>query len=672
MRRADAERRIRELRAAIRKHDYYYYVKDAPRISDEEYDRLFAELEELEDAYPEFQTPDSPTRQVAGRPLDKFPPVRHEVPMLSLASDRDEDEVRRFDERVRKALGNDYPVVYTLEPKLDGASVELVYADGKLVSASTRGDGTTGEEITDNVRTIQRVPLRLPERKAPDRVALRGEVIIRISDFEQLNERLMEEGKEPFANPRNAAAGAIRQLDPTITADRPLDIYVYDILGGDGLPELTTQEDVLEQIVDWGLPVNELQETTAEVEAIIGYHARLLDRRDDLDYEIDGIVIKLNHLKAREELGSTSRHPRWAFAFKFPPRKEITTVLKIVASVGRTGVVTPIAMLRPVELGGVTVSRASLHNREEVRRKDIREGDRVRVQRAGDVIPQVIERIEENGGKRSSPWSMPAACPSCDTKLIERGPYTVCPNSFECPAQLAGRIVHFGSREALDIEGLGEETARLFVDEGLVEQLPDLFDLTPEQLVELEGFAEKSAQNLVDAIERSSKTELRRFLYGLGIPEVGSTVARDLARHFGTFEAIRNADVETLTTVNGVGEKMTEQIVGFLSERRNRKVIDQVLEHVELEEGEGRKGTQLEGLTFVFTGSLEGFTRDEAKELVEAHGARATSSVSRKTDYVVAGEDAGSKLDKARDLKVEILDAEGFRALLRDKGVKPG
>jgi DNA ligase (NAD+) len=672
----ELKRRAEDLRVAIRHHDYLYHVLDAPEISDEEYDRLFRELRALEEAHPELCTTDSPTQRVGGSPLESFQTVDHVAPMLSLDSAQEEEKLRRFDERIQRGLGDEAPVEYVLEPKLDGASVELVYEDGVLARASTRGDGVRGEAITENVRTIGAVPLRLRsvDRPVPRLLALRGEVIMRIGAFEELNERLMRSEKMPFANPRNAAAGSLRQLDPGTTASRPLDIFVYDILGfEEGTDPPETQSAGLRAIRDWGLAPSEMARRVSSVEEILEYHAELLEGRDDLDYEIDGIVIKLNDLAHRAELGSTSHHPRWAFAFKFPPRKEISRVLKIVPSVGRTGAVTPIAMLRPVELGGVTVSRASLHNREEVARKDIREGDRVRVQRAGDVIPQVLERLKEPGRRRGRRWRMPDACPSCGFALVERGPFTVCQNSFDCPAQLAGRIQHFASRGALDVEGLGEETARQLVSEGLVLHLPDLYAFDVEQLTELEGFAEKSADNLVRAIRESSPVELRRFLHGLGIPEVGAAVSRDLARHFGTLAHLRSASAEALQEVEGVGPKMAEQITAFFGNLRNAALLDQLIsgpvELIETEAASDASGpaAPFEGLKFVFTGGLERWTRGEAKELVESLGGRVTSSVSRGTDYVVAGSESGAKLDKAGELGVTVLDEEGFAALLEDQ-----
>lgn len=668
MNRSQTEKRIRELHTALRHHDYLYYVKDAPEISDSAYDTLFQELKAIEERYPDLVTPDSPTQRVGGVALDEFPKVQHVAPLLSLDSSQDQGILCRFDERMRKALGSE--VRYVLEPKLDGASVELVYEHGVLVRGSTRGDGQVGEGITQNVRTIRSVPLRLRKTKAelPAHLAVRGEVIIRVGAFEKLNERLLAEGKEPFANPRNAAAGALRQLDPQVTAQRPLDVYVYDILSIDG-PFPETQWAALGSLRGWGLPVNNLIRGASTVDEIVDYHRELTDGRDDLEYEIDGVVVKLDNMGAREEIGATSHHPRWAFAFKFPPRKEITRVLAIATSVGRTGVVTPVAMLRPVELGGVTVSRASLHNREEVARKDVREGDRVRVQRAGDVIPQVVERVDEPGRTRNPQFEMPDRCPSCETTLIEEGPYTVCPNGFGCPAQLAGRIQHFAGRYALDIEGLGEETARQLVGQGLVCQLPDLFELTTEQLVQLEGFAEKSAKSLVDGIARAAEVELHRFLLGLGIPEVGGAVARDLANHFRSFEGVQRASMEDLIAVPGLGPIMAERIVGFFADKRNVAILDRLLDHVSLSHAAETESQALAGKKIVFTGGMERLSRNEAKQTVESLGARVVSSVSKETDYVVAGADAGSKYDKAQSLGVTILSEEEFVELLRSKGV---
>ena len=699
MTRKQAAARLAALREQIRHHDELYYTRDAPEISDEAYDALFAELRELEEKYPDLLTPDSPSQRVAGAPLDSFPTVEHAAPMLSLESDKDEAALRRFDTRLRKAVGE--AVTYVVEPKLDGLSLEVIYEDGVFARAATRGDGVRGEGVTENVRTIRAVPLRLRDgtsRKWPRLLALRAEVILRIPDFEAVNARLVEESRPTFANPRNAAAGTLRQLDPRVTASRPLDVYFYDVLAASGAEAgsragvggLRTHRETLETLAAWGLPVNDRVRPAPDVEAVIDYHRELGALRDELPYEIDGVVVKLDDLRLREELGSTARHPRWAFAYKFPPRKEVTRVERIVPSVGRSGVITPVALLRPIELGGVTVSRATLHNREEVARKDVREGDRVRVQRAGDVIPQVIERLEEPSGasetrrERSAPWRMPETCPSCGTTLVERGPFTVCPNGFGCPAQRAGRLQHFASRDALDIAGLGSENATLLVEGGtaeraLVRSLPDLFDLTKEQLLAVKrrlpdgserGFADKSADNLLAAIEKARDAELSRFLYGLGIPEVGAKVAADLARAFGTLAALRGADDEALQRVPGIGPRMAEQVRSFFADPVNAAVVDELARRVRLRESAAPAGDALAGERFVFTGTLPTLTRGQAKELVERNGGRVAGSVSKATSYVVAGEEAGSKLEEAQRLGVTILTEEELLALLRERGAR--
>ncbi len=664
-----AEEAVAALREVIRHHNHLYYVEARPEISDGEYDNLYRRLKTLEEAFPQLVTADSPTQRVGAEPREDLPNLPHAAPMLSLDSTQDEAELRRFDDRVRKAVGG--PVQYLVEPKLDGASLELVYDAGVLVRAVTRGNGEEGEGVTENVRTIPSVPLRLRSqvRPAPSFLSLRGEVLMYLSAFEALNQKLVAEGSEPFANPRNAAAGALRQLDPRVTAQRPLDLLAYDILAVEGA-ELREDREVIQALRDWGLRTPERVEVVEGVEGILAYHKAYWRDRDELDYEIDGIVVKVNDLAVREGMGRTSRHPRWALAFKFEPRKEVTRIERVAVSVGRTGVLTPVALLLPVEVGGVTVSRASLHNREDLLRKDIREGDLVRVQRAGDVIPQVVERVEEGERVRRAPFEMPAACPACGTEVMVRGPFTVCPNRFGCPAQLKGRIVHFGARGALDIEGLGEETAALLVDRGLVKELADLFELRAEALMELPGFAEKSARNLVEAAQRRKRVELRRFLFGLGIPEVGEAVARNLALHFGSLDAIRQADRETLEGVEGIGPRMSELIHEFLHEEHNRRAIDAVLGKgmdllAPVVEVEG----VLEGKRFVLTGRMDRLSRPQARALVEKAGGRVVSAVSAQADYVVAGADAGTKLGKAKELGVMILEEEGFLALLSDAGV---
>jgi len=660
----EALREAERLREELRRHAHLYYVEARPEVSDEEYDRMFRRLQALEDAHPEILAPDSPTQRVGAEPQERFENIEHAAPMLSLDSTQEADEVRRFDERVRKALGEEDPS-YVLEPKLDGASIELVYEDGVLSRAVTRGNGRAGEGVTENIKTIHTVPLRLREdtRPAPPLVAVRGEVMMYISDFEAFNARLSESGQEPYASPRNSAAGAIRQLDPRVTARRKLDVLVYDVLHVEGA-SFATDTEGLQAIRDWGFKVPDRLAVAASVDEILAYHAAYAADRDQLDYEIDGVVVKLDDLAARGRMGTTSHHPRWALAFKFEPRKEVTRIDRIGVSVGRTGVLTPVAFLRPVVVGGVTVSRASLHNREELRRKDVREGDTVRIQRAGDVIPQVVEVLAHEDA-RQPPFEMPAECPACGTPVYEDGPRTVCPNRFGCPAQLKGRIVHFGAREALDIEGLGEETAVMFVEQGLVHTLADLFDITP-----LERFAEKSATNLVEAIAARKRPELQRFLVALGVPEVGVAVARDLARHFGSFDAIRRASREQLEAVDGVGPKMSEAITAFFADPRNDAAIQAILDRdVQPEETEPapQVGAAADAGAAVFTGTIP-IPRSAAEEIWRSVGGRVVGSVSRSTDFVVAGDNAGSKLAKAEELGVQVLDFDAFVKKVEELG----
>ncbi len=664
----DVERRVEHLRRELRRHSHLYYVESRPEIDDSEYDRIFAELQTLEAAHPRMVTVDSPTQRVGAEPRSGLPNAEHTVHMLSLDSTQDPDEVRRFDERVRKGL-EDEPR-YILEPKLDGASIELVYEQGLFVRAVTRGNGRVGEVVTENLRTVSSLPLRLREveRPAPELLAVRGEVIMYLSGFEALNQRMVEQGSEPYVNPRNSASGSLRQLDARTTAERPLDLLAYDILMVRG-EQFTSDHEAVDALREWGFRTPERVMRATTVEEILDYHGRFAEDRDDLDFEIDGVVIKLDDMDGRADLGETSHHPRWALAYKFEPRKEITRIEKIAVSVGRTGKLTPVALLRPVEVGGVTVSRASLHNREEVSRKDIREGDLVRIQRAGDVIPQVVERVPEAGRRRKAAFRMPERCPACDTQVQEVGPFTRCPNRFGCAAQLKRGLTHFGSRGGLDIEGLGDETAALLVDRGLVKELADLFEITAGDLEPLDGFAQKSAANLAQAIEDKKTVGLARFLYGLGIPEVGSTVAATLASEFRSFEGIQEATTERLETVDGIGPIMSEQIRAFLDDERNRERISAVLGRMEeLVAPEQASGKGLAGMKFVFTGGLEGFSRADAKRLIEEHGGRVVSSVSGETTYVVAGGDPGSKLQRANDLGVEVLNEGDFVAVLQNAG----
>ncbi len=662
------------LREELHRHNHLYYVEAAPEISDSAYDALFRRLQAIEAVHPSLVTRDSPTQRVGADPLESLPNVEHAAPMLSLDSARELAEVRRFDERLRKAL-EDTEIRYVMEPKLDGASLELVYVGGALERAVTRGNGRVGEGVTENVRTIPSVPLHLRQEElpAPAFLSVRGEAMMYLSDFESLNQRRIEADEPPYQNPRNATSGALRQLDSRIAARRPLTVLAYDIMAVEGMSFESDSEGIA-ALKAWGLKTPERVTVARSVEEIAAYHRAFDVDRESLDYEIDGVVVKLDALPPRAVLGSTSHHPRWAIAFKFEPRKEVTRIDRIFVSVGRTGVLTPVALLRPVEVGGVTVARASLHNREELERKDVREGDLVRVQRAGDVIPQIVERIGEEGRERGEPFAMPGTCPSCGTEPVEKGPFTVCPNHFACSAQLKGRIAHFGSRHALDIEGLGEETAALLVDKGLVGEMADLFDLAEEDLAPLEGFGEVSARNLVGAIRERRRVELARFLVGLGIPEVGVAVARDLAMHFGGIEALRAAPAEALEEIHGVGEKMSSAIRGFLDTPDVHGALERLLDRgfrftaPEASPGADEAEEGWAGKTVVLTGALESFTRSGLKAALQGLGARVTGSVSSRTDVLVAGENPGSKLEKARRLGVEVLDEAQLRERLASRG----
>ena len=699
----EARRRAARLRTEIARHDHLYHMEHRPEISDGAYDRLYRELRAIEEAYPHLLTPDSPTQRVGADPLSELPVVRHVMPMLSLDSSEESGDVRRFDERVRKAVEG--PVEYLVEPKLDGSSLELVYVDGVLDRAVTRGNGREGEGVTENARTIPSVPLRLrsaeepatldpsdgdPSEAAdalpiPSLLAVRGEVLMYLSSFEELNRTRIEAGLEPYANPRNAAAGALRQLDSRITRTRPLEFFAYDILdvrwrddsrpsgdAGEGAAFDTnpgaafgTDEEAAEALHGWGLRLPDRTRKVADIEEAIAYHAEFASDRDDLDYEIDGVVLKLNALAPRAALGSTSHHPRWAFAFKFAPRQEVTRLERITVQVGRTGKLTPLALLRPVEVGGVTVSRASLHNREELERRDVREGDLVRIQRAGDVIPQVVERVEEPGRARGDSFRMPEECPRCGAAVVEEGPFVVCSNRLGCPAQLERGIEHFVSRGGLDIEGLGSETVALLVARKLVRQPADLFDLTPEQLLELEGFAETRSRKLVEAIQNAKKTELARFIYGLGIPEVGATVARVLAAEFRDLATLRAASADRLEEVEGIGPIMSEKITEFFGDDARAASLDTILSKgFKLVPPPERESRALDGKSFVFTGRLNSITRSEARKRVQNLGGRVVSSVSSATGYLVKGEKAGSKAKKAEELGIRVLDEKKFLRLL--------
>lgn len=664
---AAVRRRVAELREIIRHHDYLYYVKDRPEISDSEYDRLFSELVSLEQAHPDLVTPDSPTQRVGAAPLPELGKVRHEGPMLSLDSLVNREDVLAFDQRMKRELRVEQ-IDYTVEPKFDGLSVELVYDHGSFVRGSTRGDGMIGEDVTANLRTIRSLPLQLqPSAHPPSHLAVRGEVYMRLEDFQALNRRLAELGEEPFANPRNAAAGSLRQLDSRITAGRPLVVTCYEVIMTDGAPPATHSEE-LDALARWGLPIPARRRHCATIDDVIAFHQQMERERDALSYEIDGIVVKVNRREWQERLGVKSRSPRWAIAFKFAPRKEITVVQDIAVSVGRTGTLTPLALLRPVEVGGVTISRATLHNADEVARKDIRVGDTVKVERAGDVIPAVAERVPVPGERRSEPFRMPDHCPVCGSAVAREGAYYYCTGRAACLAQLKGSIEHFASKQALNIEGLGRKTVAQLVDRGLVKSLADLYRLTREQLLTLDGFADRSATLLLESIERSKTVSLARFLMGLGIRQVGQHIAKVLAREFGALEAIMDADAERFQQVKEIGPEISSSLVSFFQEASNRQVIADLLALGVRVEGQAREpaaARPLAGKSFVFTGGLERFGREEAKALVERLGGSVSSSVSTHTSYVVAGREPGSKLKQAQQLGVRILTEDEFTELVR-------
>jgi len=667
----EAREQAEQLRAAIRYHDQRYYVENDPVIGDRAYDALFARLRELEDTF-DLGTDDSPTRRVGGPPRDELPDVEHVAPMRSIDQGGDADDVREFDRRVREGLADagylddpDGEIQYYCEPKFDGLSVEVVYENGRLERAATRGDGEVGEDVTANVRTIPSVPQRL-RGDHPDFLAVRGEVYMPKPAFQAYNRELIEDGEDPFANPRNAAAGTLRQLDPSVTAERPLSVFFFGVLDG---AEFDTRREMHGTFPEWGLRVCDLTDTVPDVEEAIDYRDARLEERDELDYEIDGVVISVDDFEACDLLGHTARHPRWAFAYKFPARSEQTTVRDILVQVGRTGRLTPVALLDPVDVGGVTVSRASLHNPAEIERLGVGVGDTVRVRRAGDVIPEVAEVLEDDGDGH---FTFPGTCPVCESPVERDGPMAFCTGGLGCRAQRERSVMYYASRGGLDIEGLGEKNVQQLLDAGLVEDVADLYELEREALVDLEGWGETSAENLLAEVEAARDPPLSDFLAALGIPEVGGTVAASLARHFGTFQAVESADEDELQAVEDVGPTVAREIREFFESEANREVLDRLLKHVDPREAETTGGDALDGLTFVFTGSLDRFTRGDAQDLVERAGGSATSSVSGNTDYLVVGENPGQrKRDDADEHGVETLDEEGFVALLDARGVEP-
>jgi DNA ligase (NAD+) len=670
MTRSEARSRIEELSAEIREHSHRYHVLDQPTISDAAYDRMFKELQALETEFPDLRASDSPTHRIGAPPRAGFKKVRHVHPLLSLDSLMEESEVREFDERVRKGLRSDEglfaePVAYMAEPKFDGLSIELVYEDGVLARGSTRGDGETGEEVTENLRTIRAIPLRLSE-KGPKggqrgRVAVRGEALIPLSEFEAMNKRLIQENEEPFANPRNAAAGTVRQLDPAITASRRLDFFAYEVMDAEHV-RFETQSGVLEALRAWGFHVESSAKRCADIDEVIAFHARLLEKRDRLPYEIDGVVSKVDRLDWQELLGRRSRSPRWAVAFKFPPRVEVTEVLDIAVQVGRTGKLTPVAVLRPVDVAGVTVSRATLHNQDELDRKDVRIGDTVRVRRAGDVIPEVVEVLKDKRPRGTERFELPKKCPVCGAPVERVGAYHQCTNELSCRAQIQGHIEHFTSRGAMDIRGLGSRTVEQLLEKGLVKDLADIYTLGPIDFAGLDGFAEKSIENMMAAIEASRKPRLDRFLFALGIEHVGETVARLLADHYGALDPMLEASEEELQEIKGVGPEVAESLRHFFASARNRKVLARLKEAGVRPAWEKRaRGSQpLAGEVVVFTGGLEALSRPDAERKAEDAGAQIASSVGKKVTLVVAGPGSGSKLDEARKRKIPVIDEAAF------------
>ncbi|MDB5811583.1 MAG: ligA [Betaproteobacteria bacterium] len=660
--------RVLQLRAELDQHNYHYYALDRPVISDAEYDRLFRELQTLEGQHPELVTPDSPTQRVGAEPLAEFAQVTHRAPMLSLNNAFTDDEIVAFDKRVREGLDAE-AVDYAAEPKFDGLAVSLVYADGRLVTAATRGDGYTGEDVTGNLRTLRAIPLRLRGARPPAALEVRGEVLMLRADFERLNQRQREMGAREFVNPRNAAAGSLRQLDPRITATRRLAFYAYSTGGplGGGLRK---HSEVLERLAELGFPVTEERAVVTGVAGMLDYYATIGAGRSKLRFDIDGVVYKVNDLAAQNTLGFVSRAPRFSIAHKFAAEEAMTVVEGINVQVGRTGALTPVARLKPVFVGGVTVTNATLHNEDEVRRKDVRIGDTVVVRRAGDVIPEVARVVIEQRPPDTREFVLPARCPVCDSEVVRSADEAIarCSAGLFCPAQRKQALLHFASRRAMDIEGLGDKLVEQLVDSRIVHTPADLYRLGVIKLSALERMAEKSASNIVAAIEKSKRTTLARFIYALGIRNVGESTAQDLARSFGNIEHIASAKVEALQQVQDVGPVVAQSIAEFFAEPHNREVVAQLLAAgVSFEETAAREidtASPAYGKTFVLTGALPRLTRDEAAQKIRDHGGKVSGSVSKKTDFVVAGEDAGSKLLKARELGVAILDEAALLKLL--------
>lgn len=666
------EEEVDKLRSAINRHNYLYHALDAPEISDAEFDRLFRRLRDLESDHPELVTSDSPTQRVGATPLAEFSQVRHEIPMLSLENAFGEDDLRDFDRRVHARLATDDIIDYTCEPKIDGVAVSLLYEAGRLVRGATRGDGTTGEDITQNVRTIEAIPLRLYGDGYPRRLEVRGEVYMAKSTFAELNDEAQRTGDKPFANPRNAAAGSLRQLDARLTARRKLTMFCYSVgLVEDGeLPG--RQSDILASLQGWGLRINPLIRTVAGVEQCVTFYRHILAERPKLDYEIDGVVFKVDRLDLQQQLGFLTRTPRWAVAHKFPAEAGMTRLLDVEFQVGRTGAVTPVARLEPVAVGGVTISNATLHNMDEIRRLDLMIGDTVLLQRAGDVIPKVVSVVRERRPKEARSIELPRYCPACGSEIVQPEGEVIarCSGSLVCSAQRKESIRHFASRLAMDIEGLGEKLVEALVDQGMVHNPADLYRLTEEQLVSLPRMAKKSANNLLKALQKSKQTTLARFIYALGIAQVGESTARNLAMHFHDLASLRRAGEEELQKVPDVGPIVAEEVATFFQQSENEHVIDALLAagvHWPLEKA-AATANALEGQTWVLTGTLSTMTRSDAKARLLALGAKVAGSVSKNTSCVVAGDEAGSKLTKANELGVKVIDEAAFLKLLNEKG----
>lgn len=663
------QKQINDLRMQLNDHNYRYYVLDDPLISDSEYDQLFRELQKLETDNPNLITEDSPTHRVGAEPLSSFGSWTHRMPMLSLANAMNEDELAAFDTRVKKGLDTEKDLEYMAEPKLDGLAVELVYENGFFVNGSTRGDGITGEDITQNLKTIAAIPLSLRKngQKNPPLLEVRGEVFITKDGFKKLNRNQEKEELSPFANPRNAAAGSLRQLDSKITATRPLSIYCYEAGRIDGI-SFDTHEDFLSTLKEWGFPVNPEIQKVKNAETMVAFHRNLEAKRDSLPYEIDGTVFKVNAINQRNALGIRSRSPRWAIAGKFKAQQATTLVQNIIPSVGRTGAVTPVARLEPVNVGGVVVTNATLHNQDEIDRKDVRVGDTVLIQRAGDVIPEVVKVIPAKRPPETKKYQLPTACPSCGQEVFRpEGEVVARCQNLSCPAQVKGRIEHFVSKGALDIDGFGEKLVDQLVDKKLILTVDDIFKLNFDDLVNLDRMAEKSALNILTAIQDSKQTTFARFVYALGIRNVGAHLSKVLEKAFvGDIEKFMNAEEEELEAIDEVGPIVAETITTFLSNCTNTDVIESCLSlGIQLKKVEEPKSLLLQGKTFVFTGALTQFSRNEAKEMTEAHGGKVSGSVSKNTDFVVAGPGAGSKLKKATELDIPVLSEAEFLDMLK-------